>query len=103
MSMKDSVFNEPTKMLLQKNKGFKKTVFESGSQSVLIAKKRFVQVKSFTTATKLTKQFPWQVKQEPLKHNQVFFFFSSFRNLTTQLKVYTDQNIQNEVVPLETD
>lgn len=30
------------------------------------------------------------VKQEPLKHNQEFFF-SSFRNLTTQLKVYTDQ------------
>lgn len=42
------------------------------------------------------------VKQEPLKHSQEFFF-SSFRNLTTQLKVYTDQNIQSEVVPLETE
>lgn len=51
MSMKDSVFNEPTKMLLQKNKEYKKTLFESGSQSFIIAMKRFVQVKSFTTAT----------------------------------------------------
>lgn len=51
MSMEDSVFNEPTKMLLQKNKEYKKTLFESGSQSFIIATKRFVQVKSFTTAT----------------------------------------------------
>lgn len=36
------------------------------------------------------------VKQEPLKHNREVFFS------TTQLKVYTGQNIQNEVVPLET-
>ena len=39
----------------------------------------------------------------------LFFFFFNFLNLfslsemlTTQLKVYTDQNIQSEVVPLET-
>lgn len=29
-------------------------------------------------------------------------FFSLSEMLTTQLKVYTDQNIQSEVVPLET-
>lgn len=39
----------------------------------------------------------------------LLFFFLNFLNLfslsemlTTQLKVYTDQNIQSEVVPLET-
>lgn len=31
---------------------------------------------------------------------RTFFFLSEM--LTTQLKIYTDQNIQSEVVPLET-
>lgn len=47
------------------------------------------------------KQFLWQIKQEPLKYNQGSFFSLS-EMLTAQLKVYTDQNIQSEVVPLET-
>lgn len=38
---------------------------------------------------------------KPLKYNQGFFFPLS-EILTTQLKVYTDENIQSEVVPLET-
>lgn len=33
---------------------------------------------------------------------RILFFFSLSEMLTTQLKVYTDQNIQSEVVPLET-
>lgn len=69
---KDSVFNEPTKMLLQKNKEYKKTLFESGNQSFIIAMKRFVQVKSFTTATE---NWPNNFQTGTFKTQPRFFFF----------------------------
>lgn len=65
--------------------------------TVLIVKKCFVQVKSFTQQQiELTqfKQLLWQVK---IKNKTILH-----KMFSTQLKVYIEQNKQNEVVPLET-
>lgn len=77
-------------------------MFESGSQSLIIANKCFVQVKPSRQQKEIDQTISMAGQKETFKTQPRFFFFSSFRNLTTQLKVSTDQNIQS-VVPLETD
>lgn len=83
-----------------------KNIFQSGSQSLIIAKKCFFQVKSFTRQQNKTDQSIRTISMAgqtgAFKIQPRILFFSLSEMLTTQLKVYTDQNVQSEVVPLET-
>lgn len=91
-------------------KNIKKQIFfQSSSQSLIIANASFKSNPSHDSKNKTDRSIQKTISmagQNLSKYNRgsyfLFLFFSLSEMLTTQLKVYTDQNIQSEVVPLET-